>query len=170
LLYKGYTGVFEVDTEAEIIFGRVVGIRDIVTFKGESVKEVIQAFKDSVDDYVEMLYQQEWERLEQDRKKELQEAEKLIRGLCSETPSAEKVPVFYSENRYTNDRKVYIYYSGTRRLYYLCYGNITGCEYWNSEIQNLVVFFENATSYLSEDSAENDIPLLLEKIQSQTNE
>lgn len=53
LTHKGYKGHFEVDAEAGIIFGRVLGIRDVVTFKGKTVEEAIQAFKDSVDDYLE---------------------------------------------------------------------------------------------------------------------
>lgn len=53
LTYKGYKGHFEVDTEAKIIFGRVLDIRDVVTFKGKTVEEAEQAFKDSVDDYLE---------------------------------------------------------------------------------------------------------------------
>lgn len=53
LTYKGYRGDFEVDAEARIIFGRVLDIRDVVTFKGETVEEAVQAFKDSVDDYLE---------------------------------------------------------------------------------------------------------------------
>jgi predicted HicB family RNase H-like nuclease len=53
LTYKGYTGQFEVDAEAELIFGRVIDIRDVITFKGATVAETVQAFKDSVDDYLE---------------------------------------------------------------------------------------------------------------------
>ncbi len=53
LNYKGYTGQLEIDDEAGIIFGRVLDIRDVVTFKGETVAEAKQAFQDSVDDYLE---------------------------------------------------------------------------------------------------------------------
>jgi predicted HicB family RNase H-like nuclease len=53
LNYKGYTGHLEVDSEAGIIFGRVLDIRDVVTFKGETVAEIKQAFEESVDDYLE---------------------------------------------------------------------------------------------------------------------
>lgn len=53
LSYKGYTGSLEVDTEAGIIFGRVLDIRDVVTFKGHTPAEAVQAFHDSVDDYLE---------------------------------------------------------------------------------------------------------------------
>jgi predicted HicB family RNase H-like nuclease len=53
LNYKGYTGSLEVDTDAGLIFGRVLDLRDVITFKGETVAEVRQAFQDSVDDYLE---------------------------------------------------------------------------------------------------------------------
>jgi predicted HicB family RNase H-like nuclease len=53
LNYKGYTGQLEVDEDAGLIFGRVLGIRDVVIFKGDTVAEAKQAFRDSVDDYLE---------------------------------------------------------------------------------------------------------------------
>jgi len=43
LHYKGYTGEVEFDAEASVLFGRVLGTRDVVTFEGESVAEVEQA-------------------------------------------------------------------------------------------------------------------------------
>jgi predicted HicB family RNase H-like nuclease len=51
--YKGYTGVVELDEELGVLFGRVIGLRDVITFQGASVPEVVQAFHDSVDDYLE---------------------------------------------------------------------------------------------------------------------
>lgn len=50
--YKGYTGVVEFDEESGTLFGHVIGLRDGITFQGDSVAEVIQAFHDSVDDYL----------------------------------------------------------------------------------------------------------------------
>ena len=50
--YKGYVGEVEVDDEAHVIFGTLVGIRHIVTFEGETVEEARKAFHDSVDDYL----------------------------------------------------------------------------------------------------------------------
>ena len=52
ITYKGYTGSIEVDTEAEILFGRVVGLREVITFQGRTVAEARKAFQDSVDDYL----------------------------------------------------------------------------------------------------------------------
>jgi predicted HicB family RNase H-like nuclease len=51
--YKGYTGVVELEEGSDVLFGRVIGLRDVITFQGESVAEVTQAFHDSVDDYLE---------------------------------------------------------------------------------------------------------------------
>ncbi|MBK1990920.1 type II toxin-antitoxin system HicB family antitoxin [Sphaerospermopsis aphanizomenoides BCCUSP55] len=50
--YKGYEAVVEFDDEAEIFHGEVINIRDVITFQGSSVKELKQAFQDSVDDYL----------------------------------------------------------------------------------------------------------------------
>jgi predicted HicB family RNase H-like nuclease len=52
--YKGYTGVVEFDEESGVLFGRVIGLRDLITFEGESVAEVTRAFHDSVDVYLEL--------------------------------------------------------------------------------------------------------------------
>ena len=51
--YKGYTGHVEVDVEAGILFGRVLHIYDVVTFKGTTVEEARQEFQNSVDFYLE---------------------------------------------------------------------------------------------------------------------
>ena len=54
LNYKGYTGHVEFDDEASIFHGEVLDLRDVVTFQGKSVDELFQAFRDSVDDYLEL--------------------------------------------------------------------------------------------------------------------
>lgn len=51
--YKGYEAIVEFDDEAEIFHGEVINLRDVITFQGDSVKELKQAFHDSVDDYLE---------------------------------------------------------------------------------------------------------------------
>ncbi len=53
MTYKGYTGKVEFDDEANILFGRVIDLTDVITFKGETVEEIRQSFHDSVDDYLE---------------------------------------------------------------------------------------------------------------------
>lgn len=50
--YKGYVGKVEFDDEAMIFHGEIIGIRDVVTFQGTTVKGLEKAFKDSVNDYL----------------------------------------------------------------------------------------------------------------------
>jgi predicted HicB family RNase H-like nuclease len=51
--YKGYIARVEFDDEAGIFHGEVINLRDVITFEGASVEELRQAFKDSVDDYLD---------------------------------------------------------------------------------------------------------------------
>lgn len=55
--YKGYIGKVEMDDEAGILHGEVINIRDVITFEGNSVQEIRQAFRESVDDYLEFCAQ-----------------------------------------------------------------------------------------------------------------
>jgi len=50
LEYKGYIGT--VEAEEGVFFGRVAGLRDVITFQGTTFAEVEQAFRDSIDDYL----------------------------------------------------------------------------------------------------------------------
>ena len=50
--YKGYTGKVEYDEEAKIFYGEIIGLRDVVTFRGTSVKELQKSFRESIDDYL----------------------------------------------------------------------------------------------------------------------
>lgn len=51
--YKGYRGQVNYDEEAKLFHGEVVGLKDVITFQGTSVDELEQAFKDSVDEYLD---------------------------------------------------------------------------------------------------------------------
>lgn len=53
LEYKGYVGVMEIDEDSGVIGGRVIGTRATIHFEGDSVAEARQAFKDSIDDYLD---------------------------------------------------------------------------------------------------------------------
>ena len=50
--YNGYFAKVEFDPEDHIFIGRIVGIRDIVSFHGESVNELETAFHEAVDNYL----------------------------------------------------------------------------------------------------------------------
>jgi predicted HicB family RNase H-like nuclease len=51
--YKGYSANVLFDDENDLFHGEVLGIRDVVTFQGGSVKDLRKAFAESVDDYIE---------------------------------------------------------------------------------------------------------------------
>ena len=55
--YKGYIGNVELDEEAGILYGEVINVRDVITFEGTTVDEIQQAFRDSVDDYLDFCTQ-----------------------------------------------------------------------------------------------------------------
>ncbi len=50
--YKGYFAKVEYDDDAGIFHGEVINLRDVITFEGETVNGLKEAFKASVDDYL----------------------------------------------------------------------------------------------------------------------
>lgn len=50
LEYKGYLAT--IDADDGTFTGRVAGLRDVITFEGQSFAEVEQAFRDSIEDYL----------------------------------------------------------------------------------------------------------------------
>ena len=50
--HKGYIGDAMVDLDAGVIRGRVIGLKDVITFQGETVEDARAAFVDSVEDYL----------------------------------------------------------------------------------------------------------------------
>lgn len=54
LRYRGYIGSIEFSDEDNCLFGKVIGIRSLISYEGTSVAELKQDFQDSVDDYLEL--------------------------------------------------------------------------------------------------------------------
>lgn len=52
LEYKGYIGSVETDFDDDILFGKLLHIRDLVTYEAESPKALNEAFREAVDDYL----------------------------------------------------------------------------------------------------------------------
>ena len=50
--YKGYGTEVEFDSSHKVLFGRIRGIHDLVTFESESPEGIEQAFQKAVDDYL----------------------------------------------------------------------------------------------------------------------
>ena len=53
LLYKEYTARIDFSDKDDCFIGHIVGIKDIIGFHGETVKELKNAFYEAVDDYNE---------------------------------------------------------------------------------------------------------------------
>ena len=51
--YKGYTAHIEYNEDAKILFGKVLDIKDVITFKSKSPDEIENEFHLSIDDYLE---------------------------------------------------------------------------------------------------------------------
>jgi len=54
LQYKNYYASVHFSADDEVFYGKILGINDLVSFEGSSVKELKKAFKDAVEDYLEM--------------------------------------------------------------------------------------------------------------------
>ncbi|HLP91214.1 MAG TPA: type II toxin-antitoxin system HicB family antitoxin [Nostocaceae cyanobacterium] len=52
MTYKGYTASLDVDVEAGMLYGRVLDIHDIVTFKAKTVEDARREFHNTIDDYL----------------------------------------------------------------------------------------------------------------------
>lgn len=50
--YKGYHTKVEYSAEDNILFGKIEGIDDLITFECENVSEIESAFHEAVDDYL----------------------------------------------------------------------------------------------------------------------
>lgn len=53
LRYKGYSGYVVFDDEAMIFHGEVMGLRDVVTFRGMNPEELKEEFERSIDGYLD---------------------------------------------------------------------------------------------------------------------
>jgi len=52
LTYKGYSAHVEFDPDDNLFFGRVLGVRDVITFHGETVAELHADFEAAIDHYL----------------------------------------------------------------------------------------------------------------------
>lgn len=53
MTYKGYIGSVHYSEEDEVFHGKIEAINDLIMFEGTSVKELKEAFREAVDDYLE---------------------------------------------------------------------------------------------------------------------
>ena len=52
LTYKGFIGSVHFSAQDDVFFGKVEGINDLITFEGDSVKELKDAFHYVIDEHI----------------------------------------------------------------------------------------------------------------------
>ncbi|MCD8225283.1 MAG: type II toxin-antitoxin system HicB family antitoxin [Clostridiales bacterium] len=52
--YKGYVGSVEFSEKDGVFYGKVMGIRALLSYEGETAKELVEDFQGAVDDYLEL--------------------------------------------------------------------------------------------------------------------
>jgi predicted HicB family RNase H-like nuclease len=52
LAYKNYNGTVEYSKEDECLYGKVVGIKSLLSYEGESIQELEKDFQKVIDDYI----------------------------------------------------------------------------------------------------------------------
>ena len=52
LNHNGYTGSVEFSEEDELLHGKLIGIRDAITYEGKDVKSLRRNFRKAVDEYL----------------------------------------------------------------------------------------------------------------------
>lgn len=51
---KNYYASVQFSSEDEVFYGKVIGINDLIIFEGISIKELKTAFKEAVEDYLNL--------------------------------------------------------------------------------------------------------------------
>lgn len=54
ITYKNFIGTINYNPEDNILFGKIEGINDLITFEGKSVDEITKSFHQAVDEYLEI--------------------------------------------------------------------------------------------------------------------
>ena len=52
LEYKSYTGSIEYSKEDDLLYGKVLGIRGLISYEGRTGKELEEDFKEAIDNYL----------------------------------------------------------------------------------------------------------------------
>ena len=50
--YRGYTGSIKYSEEDQVFFGKVLGLRSLISYEGDTVDELLVNFREAVDDYL----------------------------------------------------------------------------------------------------------------------
>ena len=57
LRYKGYIGSVEYDESDNMLYGEILNVKDSISYEGETLEELQEAFETEVDRYIEFCKQ-----------------------------------------------------------------------------------------------------------------
>lgn len=52
LAYKNYNGTVEYSSEDNCLFGKVIGLKSLISYEGNSIQELKQDFENAIDEYL----------------------------------------------------------------------------------------------------------------------
>lgn len=52
--YRGYTGTIEYDYEHGIYYGKILNIKELLTYKADTVEKLYEEYKRTIDNYKDM--------------------------------------------------------------------------------------------------------------------
>ena len=55
LKYKGYRGTIDYCEQEQLFYGKVIGIKDLISHEGETIDELLEDFHKGVDQYISDL-------------------------------------------------------------------------------------------------------------------
>lgn len=61
LSYKNYNGTVEYSKEDNCLFGKVIGLKSLLSYEGESLSELEQDFQNVIDEYLDECREQRME-------------------------------------------------------------------------------------------------------------
>ena len=50
--HRGYTGSIGYSEEEQVFFGKVLGLRSLISYEGDTIDELLENFREAVDDYL----------------------------------------------------------------------------------------------------------------------
>jgi len=54
LEYKGYIGTVEYSASDNVLFGKVIGVKSLISYEGDSIQSIREDFEGAIDDYLEL--------------------------------------------------------------------------------------------------------------------
>ena len=62
LKYRNFIGSVEYSETDKILFGKVQGIRGLISYEGQNIDELEQDFRDGIDEYLEIYKKENLEK------------------------------------------------------------------------------------------------------------